>query len=174
MNFNFRSSPPEPPLTEGRVCNGTYIWRILDFPKLLQDTTDREITSFESPPIYTQLYGYKFCMGIYPNGTNDGIGRSVALYVSLMPGEFDDILVWPFTGRITLSILDVGTRDAAFPNHISGTFLAKPNLAPFQKPRAADVVNVYGYRNFAPVQLVCSPQYMKDNGTIMVKIEIRR
>ena len=112
-------------------------------------------------------------MRIYPNGMNEGIGRSVALYVCLMPGEFDDILVWPFTGRISLSVLDVGTRDAAFRNHISGTFLAKPNMVSFQKPGAADVVNLYGYQDFAPIQLVCSPQYMRDNGTVTVKIEIR-
>ena len=174
IHLNFRSSPPEPPLTEGRVCNGTYTWRILDFPHLLQDASDRKIASLESPPIHTQLDGYKFCMRIYPNGINEGTGRYLALYVRLMPGEYDDVLDWPFTGRITLSILDVGTSDAAFRNHISGTFLAKPNLASFQKPIVADVVNLYGYKNFAPIQLVCSPQHMKDNGTVMVKIEIRR
>ena len=173
-HLNFRSSPPEPPLTEGRVCNGTYTWRILDFPHLLQDASNRSIVSLESPPIHTQLDGYKFCMRIYPNGINEGAGRYLALYVRLMPGECDDVLDWPFFGRITLSILDVGTRDAAFRNHLSGTFLAKPNLASFQKPRATDIVNLYGYQDFAPIQLVCSPQYMKDNGTVMVKIEIRR
>lgn len=167
----YRPCPQEAILTEGRVCNGTYIWRIVGFYELLQAAKDGKISSLESPVIYTQLYGYKFCMRIYPNGVSRGAGRHVGLFVHLMQGENDNLLEWPFSGRISLSILD--QSGAGFRNHVSGTFLAKPNLASFQNPAATVDLNLYGYAEFAPIHLVSTTPYVK-NDTVMVKIEIRR
>ena len=170
----FRSRPPWPEtvLIEGRVCQGIYLWRVAGFFQLLQDAIDGKITYSDSPPIYTSLYGYKLCMRIFPNGVNDGVGRHVGLFVGMVQGEYDDILEWPFNARISLTILD--QSGAEFRNDISGTFLAKRNMMAFKKPIAdAHEFNLHGYAEFAPIQLVCSPEYMKDD-TIMVKIEIKR
>ena len=131
-----------------------------------------EITFLESPAIHTSLYGYKLCMRIFPNGVNGGVGRHLGLFVGMMQGEYDHILKWPFTARISLTILD--QSGAEFRNDISGTFLAKRNMMAFKKPIAdAREFSLYGYAEFAPIQLVCSPEYMKDDA-IMVKIEIKR
>ena len=167
--LNFRLSPPEP-TTLGRVCNGTYIWQIESFSRLLQDATDGKIASFESPAIYTSLFGYKFFVRIFPKGINGGDGRHVSLFTGMMPGEEDHVLEWPFSGKISLTILD--QSDAEFRNHISGSFVAKRNLRAFQKPTAAQHLTLYGYVKFAPIDLVCSPQYARDD-TVIVKIEIK-
>ena len=58
-----------------------------------------------SPPMYTHLHGYKFCMKMYPNGTYLGKDVSVELYT--MSGEFDDTLQWPAKFTITLQLLNL-------------------------------------------------------------------
>ena len=158
-------------MTEGRVCNGIYIWKIHDFFQHRQNAINGLITALYSPPIYTHLYGYKLRMKFHLNGVRSGIGKHVSLFVEMMPGEYDGILTWPFAGRITLSILDQGGDE--FCNYISGTFLAKPSLVAFQKPVANRVCCEYGFEEFAPIGQICGVRYTK-NDTMMLKVEISR
>ena len=80
-------------------------------------------------------------MKLYLNGVRSGIGKYMGLFVQIMQGEYDNILTWPFPGRINLSILDQSGDE--FRNDICGTFLAKPSLAAFQKPAANRVSQEY-------------------------------
>lgn len=93
-------------LTEGRACNGTFIWKIHNFFQHRHDAISGVIPALYSPPIYTHLYGYQLRMLLYLNGVHFSVGKYVSLFVQMMESENDDILAWPFAGRITLSILD--------------------------------------------------------------------
>ena len=168
-----RSSPPEPFITPGQICGGNYIWKIEGFRSLLsQYASDGIVTSLESPSIYTNLHGYKFFMRIFPNGIDGGDGRHIGLFVGIMQGEYDTLLEWPFCGRISLTIKDQSTDVHGFRQDISGTFMANRNQAAFQKPTAAErYKTLYGYAEFAPINMVCAPQYSKDD-TVMIQIEI--
>ena len=108
-------------------------------------------------------------MKFYLNGLRSGIGKHVGLFVQMMQSENDDILTWPFAGRVTLSILD--QSGAKFRNDISGMFLAKPSLAAFQKPAANRVTQEYGFEEFAPIGQVCGICYTK-NDTMILKVEV--
>ena len=55
---------------------------------------------WKSPPRYTHVCGYKFCIGI---GTR-GNGVNVDLWA--MKGEYDDQLKWPVTVRFTLELIN--------------------------------------------------------------------
>ena len=158
----------------GQNCGGKYIWKIDRFSYHLQDARDRKITSLESPPIYTSQQEFKFSMHLFLKGLNGGDGRHIGLFVSMMHGEYDTVLKWPFCGRISLTIMDQSTDVNGFRHDISGTFMAKRDLRAFQKPTATGRYStLYGYAEFAPTDLVCSPQYLKDD-TVMIQIEIHK
>jgi TNF receptor-associated factor 4 len=59
-----------------------------------------------SPPFYTSPGGYKTCICVYANGQNSGKGTHISLYAFLMRGGNDDYLPWPFTGRVTVELLN--------------------------------------------------------------------
>ena len=59
-----------------------------------------------SPPYYTHIGGYKFCLKMYPNGLGRGKGTHVSVYAYLMRGEHDDELEWPFEGSTTVELLN--------------------------------------------------------------------
>ena len=104
------------------------------------------------------------------NGVDSGVGKHVALFVHMMQGDYDFILRWPFTGRIALSILD--QSDAAeYRYHISKTLVTKPNLLAFQRPTAPRNYLGYGYVEFAPIEAIREPQYVRNN-TMLVRIQI--
>ena len=58
-----------------------------------------------SPPFYTHPGGYKMCISVYPNGTSEGLGTYVSVFVHFMVGEYDDWLDWPFQGQIIILFL---------------------------------------------------------------------
>ncbi|XP_067043181.1 TNF receptor-associated factor 6-like [Acropora muricata] len=155
---------------EGRVCNGSYIWRIENYRQRRQDAINGIATAVHSPAFYTSLYGYKLCLRINLNGVDSGVGRYIALFVHMMQGDYDSILEWPFTGRITLTILDQ-SEGTEFRQHISESLIAKPNLLAFQRPTAPRNYKGYGYVEFAPIEHIRDPQYIKNN-TMLVRIQI--
>ena len=158
----------------GQNCGGKYIWKIVCFSQHLQDARNGKITALESPPIYTSQQEYKFFIHIFPKGINGGDGCHIGLFVGMMQGEYDTILEWPFCGRIVLTIKDQSTDVNGLRQDISGTFMAKRNLLAFQKPTATGRYSIlYGYAEFAPTDLVCSPQYLQDD-IVMIKIEIHK
>ena len=59
-----------------------------------------------SPPFYTHPEGYKMCLKVYASGNGVGNGSYVSVFVSIMKGEFDNKLKWPFRRNFTISLLD--------------------------------------------------------------------
>ena len=157
---------------EGRVCNGTYIWRIENFRQRRKDAVSNAMTTIHSPAFYTSLYGHKMCMRVNLNGVDSGLGRHVSLFVHMMQGEWDGILEWPFTGLITLSILDQ-SENGEFRCHISETLVAKPNLVAFQRPTVPMNRTGYGYVDFCQIEQLREPQYVRNN-IMLVRVQVSR
>ena len=59
-----------------------------------------------SPPFYTHPGGYKMCINVEANGDDDGRDTYVSVYAYLMKGKNDDNLPWPFTGEVTITLLN--------------------------------------------------------------------
>ena len=59
-----------------------------------------------SPAFYTRPGGYKMCINVIPYGHGHGEGTHVSVYAYLMRGENDDRLPWPFTGTVTVELLN--------------------------------------------------------------------
>ena len=136
--------------------------------KEVEQRRQRDIAFF-SPAIYKDKYEYKLGIRAYLNGIENESGRYVAIFVNMMMGKYDNIEVrWPFTQRITLSILD----QSGAKRHISKSMQAKPNLSAFQKPTEAISCTGCGFVKFASIEEVFSPhdQYVKDN-KLFLKIE---
>ena len=59
-----------------------------------------------SPYFYSHKYGYKLQLKIIPNGAGDGHGTHISMSVIFVPGEFDDLLSWPFCGIVTIHLIN--------------------------------------------------------------------
>ena len=59
-----------------------------------------------SPGFHTHLGGYKLRVVIIPNGSTRSKCPHVSCYINLMPGEYDDILDWPFQGVVIVELLN--------------------------------------------------------------------
>ena len=92
------SRPPDiPPTMDPLIPPLTFT--ILNFP----DKKKHDAVVY-TPPFLTHDRGYKMCLQIYCNGYDRGKGKSLSIYAYLLKGEYDDFLLWPFCGRITIVI----------------------------------------------------------------------
>jgi TNF receptor-associated factor 4 len=84
---------------QSRVMPMPYI-----FTSFNQHKTSRDI--IYSPAFYTSPKGYKMCISVDANGDGDGENTHVSVYAYLMKGANDDYLPWPFTGNVTVELLN--------------------------------------------------------------------
>ena len=74
----------------------------------LDNFQERKLTerTWYSPYFYTHKYGYKMQLQVFPNGTGEGRGTHISVFVIIVPGEFDDLLTWPFCGIVTMHLVN--------------------------------------------------------------------
>ena len=83
------------------------IARVVSVSKLTEFSEyKKSFEVYHSQPFYTHPQGYKFCLQIDANGSYEGFGIHVSVYATLMRGEHDQHLQWPFTGEFFIEVLN--------------------------------------------------------------------
>ena len=142
-------------------------FRVTDFDKR---KTDNDV--IYSPSFYTSTNGYKMCLRIDANGNSTGKGTHVSVYTCLMAGEYDDYLTWPFTGRVTIKILNQLEDKNHHKKTTTVTFPADDDVSQrvVERERGAG----WGYFKFiSHADLAHKPltntQYLKDD-TLIIRV----
>ena len=99
------------------------------------------------PPFYTSPTGYKMCISVYPSSVGDDNGTYISVYAHLMQGDNDDHLPWPFTGVVTVKLLNQLENS----NHYSKAITFSSNSPVSQRvvdQKQPKHKNGYGYAQF--------------------------
>ena len=92
--------------------DGLMMWKIPQFSQRKADAEKGQCTSMFSLPFYSGRYSYKMCLRLYIMGGGIGKGTHLLLFFVVMRGEFDNILRWPFTHKVTFKLINQrGGRD---------------------------------------------------------------
>ena len=115
---------------ETNSYNGMIVFKINNFRRRLDEARTGRRVSLYSPTFYTNRHGYKVCLRVYLNGDGSGKGTHVSVFFTIMKGEFDSLLDWPFRAKVTFSILDQG-----YPRHNRvESFIPDQQSSSFQRP----------------------------------------
>ena len=119
---------------------------------------------WRTSPFYTHVGGYKMCLKIYANGNGYCNGTHVSVFVSMMKGEFDSHLQWPFKGEVTVQL--VNQREG-------GDNYEEESAYCFQRVIEGGVEKGLGYPKFISHDALYNPEegkeYLKNN-TLKFKI----
>lgn len=156
--------------------DGTLIWKISDYARKLQEAKTRSNYEFFSPPFYTHKYGYRLQVSAFLNGNGSGENSHLSVYIRVLPGEYDNLLEWPFSYRVTFSLLDQSDPSLSKPQHITETFHPDPNWKNFQKPGASrgsldESTLGFGYPKFISHEDIKKRNYVRDNA-IFIKASV--
>ena len=105
-----------------------FIWKIKSFSESMRLVKEGVIERIESDPFYTGRYGYKSKVFARPrlfHVTNEV--KTLKIGIVLMKGEYDDILPWPFSKKITFTIIEQNTNLKERQNHITGYLSPQKN-----------------------------------------------
>ena len=87
--------------------NTRFIWKITSFSERVRQAKEKVKTTIESNPFYTGCNGYKLKVVAHPYETVQKVDRpDLSFGIVLMEGEYDDMLFWPFSNKITFTIID--------------------------------------------------------------------
>ena len=130
---------------------------------------------FYSPPFYTTLAGYKMCIRVDDNGWFSRKGTHVSVYAYLMKGDNDDYLTWPFTGSVTVELLNQ-LEDKNHHKHTIGPFPAD-KVASKRVVEGERGTNGLGTSQFIPHNELDynsdnNCQYLKDN-TLIFRVSVQ-
>jgi TNF receptor-associated factor 4 len=139
---------------------GTYKPVGAEFTMINFEEYKRENDVWYSPHFYTHPNGYKMCLGVYANGISSGQGTHLSLGVSLMQGEFDDQLKWPFQGDISVRL--VNQEDDRDHTIITLDFGNAPSECCERVLTKKRNKNVYGFHKVL-LHAELQPKYLKNN-----------
>ncbi|KAI1900608.1 hypothetical protein AGOR_G00051670 [Albula goreensis] len=144
--------------------NGTFLWKVYDLNRKMNEAASGRRNNLYSPAFYTSRYGFKVCMRLYLNGDGVGRGTHISLFFVVMKGEYDALQSWPFKHKVTFFLLDQNQKE-----HVIDAF--RPDLASssFQRP-VSDMNVASGCPLFFPLAKLRSPRhaYVKDD-TLFIK-----
>ena len=124
-----------------------------------------------SPYFYSRKYGYKMQLKVFPNGTGEGAGTHISMFVLIVPGEFDDLLAWPFCGIITVHLINQRKNGPSVAHNVYYTSI--DNLCYRERPHHdVDDANRMGWGTFKLIAhtelgegagVLAEREYLKNN-----------
>ena len=141
-----------------------YDWLITDYTRSKQDELNGRIPYLDSEPF--KCGGYKMAARVYLNGDGIGKGSNISLYLSLLKGEDDDRLAWPFKYRISMVLMNQRNTNQKI---VQEQFDPVPTSASYQKPKTSRNKGT-GFPLFATHALAESPECLV-NDSIKILIQ---
>jgi len=148
--------------------NGTLIWKLENFRESLNNALLYKSFSIYSPIVMTSKFGYKLCAQLFPAGSTDCGGDYMSIYFHLLATEHDDVLKWPFSHKISFTLIDQVENGEA--KNISYTIVPAPNASNYQKPDQK-MSGGRGCHQFVSLEVLESRNYIK-NDCIFIKIKV--
>ena len=153
---------------ERSTFNGSFTWPIPEVSKRREEARTGKCISIDSPPFHSKPNGcgYKMCLRLYMHGDGIGKGTHMSLFFVIMKGEFDNILQWPFTHKVTFKLINQcgGGCDVVESIH--------PDLfsSSFQQPKS-DMNVTIGCPRFVSIKELLQEGFIVDD-TIFIKAEV--
>ena len=137
--------------------DGKYIWKIPDITRRRRDALMGKTVSLYSAPFYTDRFGYRMCLRVYLDGDGSGKGRYISYFLTIMKGEYDALLEWPFQLTVTLTMINQKGN-----GNIVQSFKPNPNSTSFHQPKA-DMNVASGCPKFAPLSVLDNQEFVVDD-----------
>ena len=143
--------------------NGEFIWRIPEIARRTRKAQMGKVTSVYSVPFFTSRYGYKLYLRLYLNGDGAGKGTHLSFFLTVLRGEYDALLKWPFQQIVIMMLLDQDKR-----TDIVQVFHPELSSASYLKPET-NMNFASGSPKFAPLSVLNNPSYVR-NDTLYAKV----
>ena len=148
------------------TTDGTFIWRITSYKAKYIEALYKNCKELTSQPFCTSQFGYKAALSVFLNGNGPGEGKYLSVYIKLLPGEYDNILEWPFRLPVSFTVYDQH-NEADLRANLAESFLPDPSWKHFQKPVKDEESLGFGYPKFVSHDILKTRNYIRDDSIIV-------
>ena len=149
---------------------GVTVWKIINFSEILREAKTGNKKSVDGVPFYTETFGYKLKVRIYPNGYGTGNNAHLMVFIILMKGEYDAILPWPFKRKVTYTLIDQQDDPVERENVIGQINNGiSPNV--WKRPIHGEECPGKGIARFISHEKLFSRRYVVDD-TLFLQVEV--
>ncbi|KAG5882769.1 hypothetical protein JTB14_029945 [Gonioctena quinquepunctata] len=143
-------------------CNGCYLWYFNDFKNKMIAMRENPHLMHYSPGFYTSVNGYKLCLrlNLSPKDNN-----YIAILIHVMRTEHDQALDWPFSGRLSITIVHPTQSFRS----IKETMMTRPELDAFKRPIQDLNPKGFGYTEFALLEEIVEHDFIRNN-QLLIKV----
>ena len=154
--------------TSCHTTDGTFVWNISSYKAKYIDALCHNNNGKEliSQSFYSSQFGYKTAISIFLNGNGAGEGKYLSVYIKLLPGEYDNILEWPFRLPVSFTLFDQHS-DSDMRSNLTESFLPESTWKHFQKPTNGVEPVGFGFPKFVSHQVLKTRDYIRDDCVIM-------
>jgi len=117
-------------LLENTCYDGQQLWKVDNVTYRINQAMTGKVTALHSAPCFQKRGGYKFCSRLYLNGDGMGRGTHVSLFFVIMKSEYDALLTWPFSDRVTFRLINPHTLEESMVE----SFIPDKNSSSFKRP----------------------------------------
>ena len=146
--------------------NGKYIWKIPEVTRRWREAKEGKTLSLYSAPFYTSRHGYRMCLRLYLNGDGTGKETHLSYFLTIMRGEFDALLPWPFQQVVRLVLRSQNPSK----NDIRHCFKPDATSSSFMRPKS-EMNIASGCPKFAPVTILSDEDFVRDD-TMFLQCQI--
>ena len=144
-------------------------WKIQNASKCIEDARTGKCMSIDSPSFLSNPNygcGYKMCLRLYMLGDGIGKGTHMSLFFVVMKGEFDNILQWPFTHKVTFKLINQCGGGC----NVVESICPDPFSSSFHQPKS-DMNVASGCPRFVSIKELLQEGFIVDD-TIFIKVEV--
>jgi len=155
-----------------KLYGAQMLWKIDNYQQKFNEAKSGTRSTMFSPPFLTGRHGYKMAMSACLYGDGKARGEFMSLYLCLCQGEYDALLSWPFSHRITFTLLDQ-CQDPAGRKNV--TYTLKPNTCkenrPFLSRPTGERNASFGAQKFCELHVLEKLDYVRDD-TMFIKVHV--
>ena len=144
-----------------------FIWKIENFSERMREAKKGKNRQLESAPFYTENYGYKLKVRLYPNGFGESHGMRFSIFIVIMRGEYDAILPWPFKRTVKFTLIDQQENSDKKKN-IGATYNPGDEPRAFGRPQTQE--NTGFGKSLSQDKLQTGPYVVDD--TLFLQVEV--
>ncbi|GMR41596.1 hypothetical protein PMAYCL1PPCAC_11791, partial [Pristionchus mayeri] len=89
-----------------KMYGAQLVWRIDNVFQRQNEAKSGARSTIFSPPFVSSRHGYKMCLSACLYGDGQARGQYLSVYVTILRGDYDALLQWPFIHKVTVSLMD--------------------------------------------------------------------
>lgn len=168
-SLSLKLSAHEKETSKPKMETPVFVWKISGFSEMLRQAKQGRNSKIDSTPFYTSSYGYKLKVSVNPNGDGSGKNTHLSAFVIVMKGEYDGMLPWPFSQKVSFTLIDqqesLNERE-----NIVMHFKSNTRLENFARPVSEENPG-RGYARFVSHEKLKSRRFIVDD-TLFIQVDV--